>query len=71
MLKTVEKISVAATLLTLLGVASPAPAQEVQTVEGEPGFRYLLYLPKEHDALKKWPVLVFLHGGGENGRATP
>jgi MYXO-CTERM domain-containing protein len=26
---------------------------------------YLLYLPKGHDASRKWPVIVFLHGSGE------
>jgi len=64
---TLKKISVTASLLALLGLTAPAAAQDAQTVEGEPGFRYLLYLPHEHSALKKWPVLVFLHGGGENG----
>src|SRR5262245_53636949 len=30
---------------------------------------YLLYLPKEYDKENKsWPLLLFLHGGGETGK---
>jgi MYXO-CTERM domain-containing protein len=63
----IQIFSAAASLAVTLHVAAPARAQTAQSVEGEPGFRYLLYLPHEHDALKRWPVIVFLHGGGENG----
>lgn len=28
---------------------------------------YLLYLPQDYDAHEKWPLLLFLHGGGERG----
>ncbi|MCE9608133.1 MAG: dienelactone hydrolase family protein [Planctomycetia bacterium] len=28
---------------------------------------YLLYLPKEYDKQKAWPVVLFLHGAGERG----
>src|SRR5688572_5283774 len=62
-----KNFSAVASLAAALSVTSPTWAQEAQTIEGEPGFRYLLYLPNEHDPLKHWPVLVFLHGGGENG----
>jgi predicted peptidase len=29
--------------------------------------KYLLYLPKDYDGKKSWPVLLFLHGAGERG----
>ena len=28
---------------------------------------YLLYLPPDYDASKRWPLVVFLHGSGERG----
>lgn len=28
---------------------------------------YLLYLPKDYDTQAAWPLLLFLHGGGERG----
>lgn len=28
---------------------------------------YLLYLPQDYDQQEKWPLLLFLHGGGERG----
>lgn len=28
---------------------------------------YLLYLPPDYDQQDKWPLLLFLHGGGERG----
>ena len=28
---------------------------------------YLLYLPKQYDKQESWPLLLFLHGGGERG----
>ena len=30
-------------------------------------FDYLLYLPKNYNKNKKFPLLVFLHGAGERG----
>lgn len=30
--------------------------------------RFLLYIPENFDSGKKWPLLVFLHGSGENGQ---
>ena len=29
--------------------------------------KYLIYLPKDYDQKKAWPVLLFLHGSGERG----
>ncbi len=28
---------------------------------------YLLFLPKDYDAKKQWPLILFLHGAGERG----
>lgn len=28
---------------------------------------YLLYLPKDYDRQESWPLMLFLHGGGERG----
>lgn len=28
---------------------------------------YLIYLPKDYEKQKSWPLLLFLHGGGERG----
>lgn len=30
-------------------------------------FNYLVYLPKDHNPSKKYPLLIFLHGSGEVG----
>ena len=35
--------------------------QEKQT------FGYILYLPKDYDSQKKYPLILFLHGAGERG----
>ncbi|MEP6754742.1 MAG: prolyl oligopeptidase family serine peptidase [Chthonomonadales bacterium] len=29
--------------------------------------KYAVYVPRNYDATKKWPMIVFLHGGGECG----
>jgi len=29
--------------------------------------KYLLYLPQDYNQQEKWPLLLFLHGGGERG----
>jgi predicted peptidase len=29
--------------------------------------KYLLYLPKNYDSKKEWPLVLFLHGAGERG----
>ncbi len=36
------------------------------TVDGHE-HRYALYVPREYDAAKAWPLVVFLHGAGERG----
>ena len=34
-------------------------------VIGESFFNYLIYLPKDYDGIKKYPLIVYLHGAGE------
>ena len=36
------------------------------TINGS-DYRYQVYVPREFDRRKKWPVILFLHGGGEYG----
>ena len=38
-----------------------------QEIYGENLFDYLLYLPKNYYASKKYPLMIFLHGAGERG----
>ena len=43
--------------------------QQYIATDGEPRLwaDYLLYLPKDYDANRRWPLIVFLHGAGERG----
>ncbi len=45
--------------------AQPLAGTKRATSETTNGLNYLQYLPKGHDASKKWPVIVFMHGSGE------
>lgn len=36
------------------------------TLEGKT-YRYVVYVPPEHDRRRTWPVALFLHGSGERG----
>jgi len=47
------------------GVVSGFINKTVGTSLGER--RYVLYVPREYDASKAWPLVVFLHGAGERG----
>lgn len=38
-----------------------------QAIYNEGLFDYLVYLPKDYDGEKKYPLLLFLHGAGERG----
>lgn len=31
-------------------------------------YPYVVYVPRDFDARKRWPVILFLHGSGERGR---
>ena len=58
-------------LTALLIIACAAPAQPIQTgfldrsilVDGVE-FRYQVYVPRDFQPSKAWPVIVVLHGGG-------
>ena len=45
------------------GQQQPAQVERELTVK----MNYLLYLPQDYDQQEKWPLLLFLHGGGERG----
>lgn len=55
-------------------LALPAPAQLPQTgflnrtiVEGGTTRRYQVYVPADYTPARRWPVILFLHGGGAQG----
>jgi predicted peptidase len=35
--------------------------------QGGQTFPYVVYVPRNYDASKKWPLILFLHGAGESG----
>lgn len=49
---------------------NPAPVtgfiDKTMTVDGAPQ-RYVVYVPRNYSADRKWPVILFLHGSGERG----
>jgi predicted peptidase len=54
------------------GAARPDPAQTgflFRSIKvGAEEFKYAVYVPRDYDASKVWPAIVFLHGSGECGR---
>lgn len=46
-------------------VAAP-PSRQLARESG--GSRYLLHLPASYETRSDWPLILFLHGGGERGR---
>lgn len=62
-------------LLALMSVQNPPPAS-VAVPTGflfrdlkhqEKTYRYIVYVPRNYDPQKEWPVILFLHGMGECG----
>ena len=57
-----------------LAWASAAHAQRIETgfldrsvsIDGQE-YLYQVYVPREYDASREWPVILFLHGAGERG----
>ncbi len=47
---------------------NPVKSQQIEKKSAQK-FNYLLYLPESYDKDKtvKWPLILFLHGGGERG----
>ena len=41
-----------------------------KAVIGEEFFDYLVYLPKDYDGIKKYPLMIFLHGAGERSNTS-
>jgi predicted peptidase len=66
----------AATLFALVLLASPCDSHaqagatgfldRTLTIAGET-YRYQVYVPADYDRSRTWPVVLFLHGGGERG----
>lgn len=61
--------TVLAACLLAVGCAASAtaPSTPRQTEHEAAGSRYLLHLPAAHAQHSGWPVILFLHGGGERG----
>ncbi|HBE68754.1 MAG TPA: phospholipase [Planctomycetaceae bacterium] len=41
--------------------------REQSAAAGQTRLRYWLYLPEAYETQDKWPLMLFLHGGGEGG----
>jgi len=64
--------SLSYTILFLVSITAPLIAQQrahVHTISKEQPINYLLYLPQEYtdSGEQVFPLLLFLHGGGEGG----
>lgn len=61
-------------LMVAIGACGPMAATPVETgflnrtLATPTGLMpYMVYVPRDYDADKKWPVILFLHGAGERG----
>ena len=68
----VLRLTVALTLLSVLGITTRTVAEESAekfegTVTKAVEARYLLVKPEGYDPQKKYPLILFLHGRGESG----
>lgn len=61
----------AAACILVAGCTASAPREASkerrQTPQEAAETRYLLYLPAAHEKESAWPMILFLHGGGERG----
>ncbi len=48
-------------------LAGEQVAREQKDTASGPALRYWLYLPDGYEGADEWPLLLFLHGGGEGG----
>jgi hypothetical protein len=55
-------------ILVFLGTITPVKSQSTEKVYAK-DIRYLFYLPESYgaDTTVRWPLILFLHGGGERG----
>jgi predicted peptidase len=51
----------------LLSAAEPKQKAQKLDTQVRVTLDYLLYLPPGYDQKQKWPLMLFLHGGGERG----
>lgn len=68
------RIALALTLMLIPAWSSASSAQEAgplraETLKAQASVKlnYLLYLPEGYDERESWPLMLFLHGGGERG----
>jgi predicted peptidase len=56
------------TLFIAVGTCSPQSSflERTVTVDGH-AYRYRVWLPPHYSKLRRWPVILFLHGSGERG----
>ena len=54
--------------LSSLAQEAPTPGKQVERTMSDAlgDVEYLIYLPKEYDQEKTWPLILFLHGRGES-----
>lgn len=48
------------------GAAATGFLDRAMTLDGT-SYRYVVYVPRDYSAARKWPVVLFLHGAGERG----
>jgi predicted peptidase len=63
-----KKVMFLAGFIFILGTITSVKSQEIKKMYTQK-INYLLYLPENYnkDTTVKWPVILFLHGGGERG----
>lgn len=70
MRKTTLAVLAAALLTTctcIINCGSPPRTLERRVVVNGHTFRYRVWLPAHYTKLRRWPVILFLHGSGERG----
>ena len=54
-------------LLFLLSCSGRSHVLERRVALGDHAYRYRVWLPAHYTKLRRWPVILFLHGSGERG----
>lgn len=67
-------LAVAATAALCLAATAVPAAAKTQTgflletlKQGSQTYKYTVYVPRDYDGARKWPLILFLHGSGESG----